>query len=179
MPLTLRPESMPKPVGLLLVLLLAFPAAGDLLVSTGAPPGLHDGTFLPVEQAFRPEVLLDAGVVVVRWHIEPGYYLYRHQLGFALNLPHGEPEIPAGEPRHDEYFGDVEVYFDELVVSVPLELADAVPARLSLRYQGCAVAGLCYPPQTQVFELVGPSETPNKADIFVKNPLESAELPGK
>ncbi len=170
---------MPKPVSLLLVLLLAFPAAGDLLVSTGAAPGLQDGTFLPVEEAFRPEVLLDGGLVVVRWQIEPGYYLYRHQLDFALDRPHGDPEIPAGEPKRDEYFGDVEVYFNELIVAIPLELADLAPVRLSLRYQGCAVAGLCYPPQKQVFELVGRSEALDKADISAKNPLESAELPGK
>ena len=132
---------------LIVFLLLAVVAAcsGDELTR---PPALSKPgpVFLPVDEAFRMTVSAADGVLEIVWQIEEGYYLYRHQLGVDLSAAHAPAEIPRGEPKHDEYFGDVEVYEQELTVRVPLK-ADVSGSRLEVRYQGCALAGLCYPPQ--------------------------------
>lgn len=125
------------------------------LVQASASPftfGPKQDDFLPVDQAFnlhveRPE----AGGAVLRWDIAPGYYLYQERLRF-VGLPAGsEPVIPPGQPYHDEYFGDSQIYRDSLEVVIP----DANVATLELGWQGCADAGLCYPPQTRRVELGG------------------------
>lgn len=141
---------------------LRFPRASFALASVllaagfvpahAAPPSCNDeDNLLPVEEAF----VLDAQAtssdrIALRWKIAPGCYLYRHQLkvqadpGFAAQAP----QIPAGEPHQDEYFGRVETYRDTLTVIVPGE-ARAASTTLKVRYQGCADAGICYPPQTR------------------------------
>jgi thiol:disulfide interchange protein DsbD len=103
--------------------------------------------FLPPDEAFRlaAERLPDGSLDVV-WDIAPDYYLYRHRLAFEVD---GNPvtetvTIPAGKPKTDEFFGDVEVYYDRLAVNVPGPPAG--PVSLSVGYQGCAEGGLCYPP---------------------------------
>ena len=94
-------------------------------VLVSAAPGLPgnaavDSDFLPVDRAFRMGADLEASPPRVLWQNEPGYYLYRHSLAFELKAA-GEARlegvtIPPGEARTDEYFGDVEVYYDALVV---------------------------------------------------------------
>lgn len=115
--------------------------------------------FLPVEEAFVLEYSwASPGELALRWQMPDGYYLYRDQIraqgeGFA------EPIIPAGKRKTDEYFGEVEVYYRELQVRVPL-LPDA-PDSLELRlgWQGCADAGLCYPPQERILQLPRPGSS--------------------
>jgi len=116
--------------------------------------------FLPVDEAFAPSAARTAdGDIAITWQIADTYYLYRHAFDFELadgdvsNL--GDPQIPDGEKHADEFFGPVETYRDSVRVVVPLEgdtpLAD--DARLSVTYQGCADAGLCYPPQTKTLDI--------------------------
>jgi thiol:disulfide interchange protein DsbD len=140
---------------LLLLLPVLVSAAPGLPGSTGA-----GNDFLSVDRAFRMGVDLEADPPRVFWQNAPGYYLYRHRLAFELEAA-GEARlegvtIPPGEERTDEYFGDVEVYYDDLVV--PLELPSGLPegALLKVEYQGCADAGLCYPPETRWVALSGP-----------------------
>ncbi|MFM7784054.1 MAG: protein-disulfide reductase DsbD domain-containing protein, partial [Gammaproteobacteria bacterium] len=111
--------------------------------------------FLPVEQAYplRAE-LLDARLRFT-WDILPGYYLYRSRMGLA-NATSGarEPvpvDWPAGIPHEDEFFGATEIYREHLVVEIPLPASGAQDLLLSS--QGCADAGLCYPPRTQRFRV--------------------------
>lgn len=84
-----------------------------------------------------------------------GYYLYRHQFAFVSQDPQvvslGAPEIPAGKPKVDDWFGDVEVYYHEADAIVPVTVRTAGPVDLAVTYQGCADAGLCYPPETKSF----------------------------
>ncbi|HSG89693.1 MAG TPA: protein-disulfide reductase DsbD [Pseudomonadales bacterium] len=137
-----------------------------VLVSSLAPqaraaaPGLGGAPeFLPVDQAFV--IGADLGVQPARvfWQLEPGYYLYRHRLAFELGGAPGltpvEPSIPEGKHKTDEYFGEVEVYYDSLDVAValPADLPDG--AWLAIGYQGCADAGLCYPPEKRWLLLTG------------------------
>ena len=84
----------------------------------------------------------------------PGYYLYRDRLGFsASNASLGKPELPSGEVEHDAYFGKVAIYRDELLVNIPVIKAGK-SITLEVRYQGCADAGYCYPPQKRTLKLV-------------------------
>ena len=113
--------------------------------------------FLPVDQAFTLHIERpDAGGAVLRWDIAPGYYLYKERLRFVGLPSASEPVLPPGEPYHDEYFGDSRIYRDSLEVEIP----DGDVSTLELGWQGCADAGLCYPPQTRTVELTGSSSPP-------------------
>jgi thiol:disulfide interchange protein DsbD len=114
--------------------------------------------FLHVDEAFvlNAEVGQD-GSVLARWEIEDGYYLYRHRFAFssridaehpATPVTFGEAEIPPGKKKVDEYFGEVEVYYHEAQARVPV-VDGAGIVEVGIEYQGCADAGLCYPPETK------------------------------
>ena len=109
---------------------------------------------LPVDEAFRLTATEVDGNAVLYWQIKPGYYLYRHRLNVDANKAIGKLAIPKGIEKSDEYFGEVEVYFDELEVIVPINArpADETDAtwEFKVTYQGCAEAGICYPPQIVV-----------------------------
>ncbi len=118
-----------------------------------------DSQFLPVDQAFDIQPLETRdGKLVVSWRIARGYYLYRQRMSFELIEPKGAslgtPQFPVGEKHHDEYFGDVEVYhLDTLAAQLPRKGAKPQKAKIKVGYQGCADAGLCYPPQEKILEL--------------------------
>jgi len=122
-----------------------------------------DDEFLPPDEAFRMSAVPDGGdAVAVHWAIAEGYYLYRHRVAAKTASPGvtvGDVALPDGKKKTDEFFGDVEVYYDQLDAIVPLARepgADGV--ELKITYQGCADAGLCYPPitKTVVLELPPP-----------------------
>lgn len=110
--------------------------------------------FLPPEEAFRASVrALDSQTVEVNFDIAPGYYLYRDKFRFsaepALLLPAGAPALPRGKQKHDENFGDVEVYYEQLSLRLPINRnrSGTLPLTLLMTSQGCAEGGICYPPQ--------------------------------
>jgi thiol:disulfide interchange protein DsbD len=142
-----------------------------LAAAAPAPTGGTAGAqqdFLPPDEAFRlgAERLPDGSLKVV-WDIAPDYYLYRHRLAFEIDgVPVAEGlQIPAGKPKTDEFFGEVEVYYDRLAIDVPGPPEG--PVSLAVGYQGCAEGGLCYPPMRReatllpgaVVLLTGTSET--------------------
>jgi thiol:disulfide interchange protein DsbD len=136
-------------------------ACAGMLALTAAlaadrPLGKDPPDFLPVDRAFevQPLVRKDKGTLEVSWRIAPDYYLYRDRLQFRHpTLTLGKPVLPASLPYHDEHFGTVQVYRDRLVVQVPVAPSTEGALRLTVVYQGCADAGLCYPPQTRHLEL--------------------------
>jgi thiol:disulfide interchange protein DsbD len=151
---TIRPTFARAPTGRAclprLAMLLALASA--LLALAPRPVAAADD-FIAPEQAFRYTTEMRDGVVTVRWKVAKGYYLYRKRLGFASRAPWatlGEPAFPKGEAHTDEYFGTQEVYRGEFAVSVPVMVTSAAAAAatlpLTLKLQGCADAGLCYPP---------------------------------
>ncbi|MDR6678656.1 protein-disulfide reductase DsbD [Pseudomonas oryzihabitans] len=152
---------------LLLTLLLTLPAAAGLFDAPrpAADLGLNgqrsSQAFLPVDQAFRLEQHRDAeGRTVVRFTIAEGYYLYRQRFAFDATpgLLTGPVPLPPGEPKHDEWFGDVQVYHTG--VDIPLPLAPNRGGQIKVTYQGCADRGLCYPPETRVLEIAGATTSP-------------------
>lgn len=107
----------------------------------------QDPEFLPVEQAYQLSVLEVAGEVALNWKIEPGYYLYKH--AFKINSSQDFNITSPGVDRVDEYFGEVTAYYN-FVDLIPTLKTDT--QQLTVVSQGCADAGLCYPPRSQRFE---------------------------
>src|SRR6202048_1908035 len=110
--------------------------------------------FLPPDRAFRFDALPDGtDRVRLNWEIADGYYLYRARIKVmtpSTRAQLGAPQMPQGQIKSDEYFGRQEVYHHELVAAVPVVRATggAFELPLQVTYQGCADAGLCYPPIT-------------------------------
>ncbi|WP_256678831.1 protein-disulfide reductase DsbD domain-containing protein, partial [Pseudomonas aeruginosa] len=139
-----------------LILLLMFLLPGLSQAQPGddlfAPRGATQTDFLPVEKAFRfTWERLDDGQVQLRWQIAPGYYLYQKRLRFDGLDPALQPQLPPGESHSDEFFGESQVYRQSLELTLPA----AAAGQLRLGWQGCADAGLCYPPQSQALDLGG------------------------
>ncbi|MGL6213827.1 protein-disulfide reductase DsbD [Billgrantia desiderata] len=106
--------------------------------------------FLPVMEAFQPSAWHDGETLYIGFENAEGYYLYRHQLGVESRddaFEVGEPEIPPGEFKSDEFLGDVYVFYDRVVFEAPLQGSAEGPLDITVRFQGCADAGLCYPPE--------------------------------
>jgi thioredoxin:protein disulfide reductase len=143
----------PAFAGMTALLCSGVAAAGDLL-------GKKKPEFLPVDLAFelQPPVWKDDGTLEVSWRIAKDYYLYRDRLKITAAAPFklGKPVLPASLPYEDEHFGTTQVYRDKLVVKVPIETTPYSPEgkgiSVTVVYQGCADAGLCYPPQTRTLE---------------------------
>ena len=111
--------------------------------------------FLEPEKAFRIEVrAAEERNVEVRYRIAAGYYMYREQFKFsAEGATLGAPEFPPGKVKFDENFQkNVETYHDEVRIRLPVQQAGA-SFRLTSIGQGCADAGLCYPPMPAVAEV--------------------------
>ncbi len=128
----------------------------------GGQPG-----FLPVHQAFRPE-LLDSQTerLQFRVRIAKGYYLYRQRFQLHTDTPQvtlGPPAFPAGLQKQDDYFGAVEIYPDDLEFSVPVHNPRQRAFSLQLTWQGCAEQGLCYPPETTRFAITPPAAPASSA----------------
>ena len=111
--------------------------------------------FLPPDRAFRFDALPDGtDRVRLNWEIADGYYLYRARIKVmtpSTRAQLGAPQMPQGQIKTDEYFGRQEVYHHELVATVAVLRASggAFELPLQVTYQGCADAGLCYPPITK------------------------------
>lgn len=113
--------------------------------------------FLAPAQAFRFEArALDAGHVEVVFNVADGYYLYRERFAFAADpatVKLGTPVVPSGKVKYDETFGKkLETHRGRIVIRLPVESASAV-FTLTVTSQGCADAGLCYPPMQSTARL--------------------------
>ncbi|NHN38908.1 protein-disulfide reductase DsbD [Pseudomaricurvus alcaniphilus] len=129
-------------------------------LSEPAPLSLQTVSFLPVEQAYRLNAeLLAPDRLLLNWTIAEGYYLYQKQLKVvptdsSQQLP---LELPPGQEKYDDYFEEyLQVYYRQLQLQLPLpDHSGTETYRLAVHSQGCADAGLCYPPQVQMVEVSG------------------------
>ncbi|MCO6414534.1 MAG: protein-disulfide reductase DsbD, partial [Thiogranum sp.] len=119
---------------------------------------------LPADEAFRLNVEVTGPErLAADWDIAEGYYLYRHTFEFAVEPDSGISLLPAqlndGKKKTDEFFGNIEVYYRQATAGIPFErrTAQAVPVKLTVKYQGCAERGVCYPPITKVVDLLVPA----------------------
>ena len=140
-----------------------FPLFLSLIFSVG-----HAEEFLDPAVAFKPSVkALDGQTIEVHYEIAKGYYLYRDKLRIVADgegATLGAPVLPKGKEKDDDNFGKVEVYYKSVALRVPVERQSSgtLPLALKLTSQGCADAGVCYPPQTQTLNvtLPDPATTP-------------------
>ncbi|MES2049228.1 MAG: protein-disulfide reductase DsbD [Pseudomonadota bacterium] len=110
--------------------------------------------FLDPEVAFKVAAkMVEPGVVEVQFTIADGYYLYRERLKFVSNeVKLGMPELPKGKVKFDETFQkEVETYRKALVVRIPVQAT--TDFTLTVGRQGCADAGLCYPPMETALKI--------------------------
>jgi thiol:disulfide interchange protein DsbD len=144
----------------MLLLLTTLGQAQGLSVPDGGGfgAGPAEVEFLPVEEAYQLEIeVLDQQGLRLYWQIADDYYLYQHRFAFSLQDSSGQAlelntELPPALARTDEYFGEVQVYYQQADVELrPSQVPADGPAVLSVTSQGCADAGLCYPPQKQRF----------------------------
>jgi thiol:disulfide interchange protein DsbD len=109
---------------------------------------------LKPEQAFPFQAsALRSDLVDVRFRIAPGHYLYRDKIQFSLEpgrITLGSPQFPAGQIKEDPTFGRTEIYRGETAIRIPLTFSPQAgeSVTLAVTFQGCADAGLCYPPKT-------------------------------
>ena len=115
-----------------------------------------DSALLDVDQAFAFQASPDGeGQVIADWRIADGYYLYRDKIKVRIldgDAQLGELITPKGKMKDDPIFGQVEVYYNQAQASVALhDLKSNVT--VEFEYQGCAEAGVCYPPQKKQLTL--------------------------
>jgi thiol:disulfide interchange protein DsbD len=154
---------------------LAMSAVLAVLVAGGAGAQVK---LLEPERAFAFSVQsLDDRTVEARFAIADGYYLYRDKLKFSVEPGPmaGVPTLPPGKIKHDEFFGTVETYRGRLAVKLPLD-GPQPNQQVTVRAesQGCADAGVCYPPQIQsvTLTLPAPGARPG-APVFAVPPKKS------
>jgi thiol:disulfide interchange protein DsbD len=129
-----------------------------LVPGSGASGGDDASTFPPPDQVFRYSATAkDANTLELRWGITPGFYLYRQKFDIKSDNPDvqlGQPDFPEGQIKNDPNFGTSEIYTQDLDVLVPVTVSNgASKFKLTVTYQGCAEAGLCYPPQTKTQDI--------------------------
>ena len=127
------------------------------VTAAAAPVVEGEEEYLDVDKAF---VLTDQALSVnnlqLNWRIADGYYLYKQRIKVE---PAGDTKVigalvlPKGEPHSDEYFGEQEVYRQSLDATFSVPPSDAKSVDVNVTYQGCADAGLCYPPQTKLVSI--------------------------
>ena len=113
--------------------------------------------FLPVNKAFALSVEpLPSGETRLQWKIADTYYLYQKRFKFdGLDAAH-TPVLPQGLEHSDEFFGATQVYRDSVAIVIPA----GASGQVKVSWQGCADAGLCYPPQSQTVDLGGTLAAP-------------------
>ncbi|SDR04483.1 Thiol:disulfide interchange protein DsbD [Pseudoxanthomonas sp. CF385] len=150
-----------------------------VLVAPAASAAITQDDLLPVDDAFVLTVSAPTrDRIEVRWKITEGYYLYRHRTGVDADPGFAaQPlQLPKGKAYRDEFFGDVETYRGELVATLPGRPAPGTDSvSLKIKYQGCADAGICYPPQTRTLKVALP---PAEADAEAFVPLGAGAAGG-
>ncbi len=142
---------------------LAQPAADSGKIDLSGLAGAGSSEFPPPEEVFFPDVFpVDGNTVEIGIRIEPGFYVYKHRItakSLSPDAQAGQLDLPKGKLKYDEFFGESEVYYNEVIGRLAIARAtpEAMELELEVGYQGCADGGLCYLPQTQVMTVALPA----------------------
>lgn len=127
--------------------------AQESIFSSSASLFSNDNEFLKVDEAFLFDFHQQKNKLQISFNIADGYYLYRHQFKFSTENAAIVPvSLPEGEHHEDEFFGVQQIFTGQLAFTVDIEQADR-DAIITVRYQGCAYKGLCYPPTKKTIDL--------------------------
>tara|TARA_R110001606_G_scaffold129669_1_gene264567 strand:+ start:3532 stop:5310 length:1779 start_codon:yes stop_codon:yes gene_type:complete len=130
--------------------------------------------FLKPSEAFQVEI--DSAKKEVTWTIADGYYLYESRVKVLL-AEDKTASVPfhfltKAEEKDDPNFGLVNVFHNRMAIAIDAnnqKLGD-----LKVTYQGCAAAGLCYPPQTKIVAFGGSDKADDTKQLSVSEPSKSA-----
>ena len=169
---------------LLLALFVSLPASANLSQVLGTD---QNPAFLPVHEAFRFSGHIEQDTVIIEARIAPQHYLYKHQFSFTPTAgiqKLGTAVFPVGEQIFDPYYNkNLDIFKHDFKIRIPVTYSGNIP-ELEISYQGCAEAGLCYPPDKIIIPLVtkanneNPAPQPQTTDKnnFVQQ-IESHSLP--
>ena len=142
------------------VVAAAHTTTADKIFERAAKPAVSvqgEEEYLDVDAAFAlTGEAQSANNMQLNWRIADGYYLYKQRIKVEpanAAQPIGAVVLPKGEAHHDEYFGDQEVYRGSLDASFSVPPSPSKTVDVNVTYQGCADAGLCYPPQTKTLSI--------------------------
>ena len=136
-----------------------------LLAIQVLPPALalSPDDLLPAEKAFKSSQRVSEKEITFSWDVAQGYHLYQSRLKFKSRTPGlilGPPEFPPGLMEHDDSMGSMEVYRGHVEIKVPIleKPVNDLPLDVEVTAQGCADAGVCYPPQKLELSLAVPAK---------------------
>ena len=119
-------------------------------------------SFIPVEEAFQLSGEIRDSQALVHFAVTPGHYLYKKRFSFTARHSEttlGEPVYPSGKEKFDENFGELlEVFDQNITIQLPVSSSQDMP-EIDVRFQGCAEAGLCYPPHTKTLALAASDDS--------------------
>ncbi len=156
---------------------------GDKLGSLFSDNQTASDEILDPEIAFQffPEAYSD-GQLVIRWQIEPGYYLYKDKLSVASrssNIRFAELEKPTGKLKDDPVFGEVEIYYNDSIASTLYSVDGETPESIDLvvNFQGCKEDAVCYPPIEKAYTVsISNSAAPvSSGEKFASQPAVSEQ----
>lgn len=155
----------------LTLLCMALALTTPMAIQAALPGSLFGAVqaeFLPVDEALPFNFTTEGNNLTLSWNVAPGHYLYKDRITI---LP-DDDQVKVGAPSfsrqgtvtEDDYFGEVTVFYEPVTATLPVQLPDHLTeASFQVTYQGCAEAGLCYPPQTREALFFLPSSEPSTA----------------
>jgi thiol:disulfide interchange protein DsbD len=136
--------------------------------------GINDPTNADIAFKFDAFQVSENSLKAV-WDIRDGYYLYRDKFDFSITgADFGEITFPQGEPKTDEFFGDIFVHKKQLSVDLPIENVTG-DMELTVRYQGCWEGGVCYPPITKKTTIAIASPQNKNVDVTIAPVVPQAD----
>ncbi|WP_047249766.1 protein-disulfide reductase DsbD [Chromobacterium subtsugae] len=131
---------------------------------------VNQDDLLPPEQAFAAKVARHGDQLELTLDVAPGYYLYRDRISISsapADLT-GKPALPAGQEKSDPYFGKQAIYHGKQTIAIPLAAGAPADFQLNVRLQGCAEAGVCYPPYTHKLKVGQAGGAGNKLSAWTE-----------
>ncbi|MEJ8673602.1 protein-disulfide reductase DsbD [Chromobacterium amazonense] len=166
--------------------LMAFVACLSIALPAHA---VNQDDLLPPEKAFAAEISRSGDKLQLTLDVAPGYYLYRDRIAISTTPADltGKPTLPTGQEKNDPYFGKQVIYHGKQQIVIPLNPGAPADFQLNVRLQGCAEAGVCYPPYTHKLKVSAVSgEAGGKANAWLggaatagKSPAGNSELAAK
>ncbi len=151
-------------------------------VFIAAPVKAQENALLPPEQAFALSAWVEGNQLIAQYQIAEGYYMYRQRFDFQVETANASFDtaiIPDGKVKHDEFFGDMEVYRNSVRIALPIIKNAATPAVLRVKSvgQGCADIGVCYPPlqQTLMVDTASSAHIIPTAYVAPPDPVEQVK----
>ncbi len=155
---------------------LKEPATGKKKLTFGSLSGNSTDDVLPADQVFVPDAYaVDGNTIGFGIRLLPDYYLYKDKfsvVSLSDKAKAGQLDLPKGELKSDEWFGEQEVYFDEVFGKVAIARAtpESMDLDIELNYQGCKVDGICYLPVSKVLTVSLPEATATTDLSRISNP---------